>query len=996
MAKTLQLKFDPNQDYQLEAIRAVVDLFEGLPRQSAGFALGEEVAANLPRYESLDESWLYENLSRVQERNGISGDSLLGQLEADEGMVLEGAGNETWRYPSFTVEMETGTGKTYVYLRTIHELRQQYGFGKFVIVVPSIAIYEGVIKNYQVTKSHFAALYNNETVNLIRYDGSRLSPLRAFASSTFVEIMVMTLASFNSQKNTLYRPSESLPGERLPQQYIQETRPILILDEPQNMESERSLEALRTLHPLFALRYSATHRTTPNLVYRLTPFDAYQRNLVKKIQVDGVTERENVNEPFLALEEIARKGGRITARVRTYVNEQGRTRESAVTLHQGDDLHAKTIREEHSVGYVVSEIHAGEGYVEFENGQRLRLHEQMGPTRPEVFRVQIRRTLEEHMERQEKLRDQGLKVLSLFFIDRVANYTAEDGVIRRLFDEEYGRLKGHYPRFAAYEAARVRNAYFAQRKTKGGQEEAIDTPIEEKDKKAADREAERSAFELIMRDKERLLSFEEPVSFIFAHSALKEGWDNPNVFQICTLNQTTSEMKKRQEIGRGLRLAVNQEGERVFDQDVNVLTVVANESYERYVSLLQTEYEEAGQNAPPRPTHAGKARAHRNDALYGSDLFRNFWARLSQRSHYVIHVDTPTLVAQCVERLANDTTSLKPVVVVERGEYVVTEYKLTLESVSGETAKIKVETANTVGAQSMFSDTYRVNSDLAKLHKDERLRGYQIVSIQKDGMAPRVSFANGQELYLHQPLHFRSEAGQKPLERAQLAPEESYPVPNLLERAARETGLTRPTINQIYVGLPERKKRLLLKNPEGFAGWFTSTVRSALADHVVERIEFVVMGGGEPADLEKLFPQEKEFPQKELLPAGRYALYDQVQIDSGVEVHFVEERLRPDDHVVCYFKFPPTFRIPLPKIVGNYNPDWGILRWSDDRQRILLQLVRETKGAEDPRQLQFAHEQRKIQAAKAHFRELGVDYRVVTDQTADWWEPDEGPDKIKA
>ena len=994
MVKVLQFKFDPNQDFQLEAIRAVVDLFEGLPRQSTGFALGEEVAANLPRYESLDESWLYENLTRVQERNGIPRDSLLGQLEADEGMVLEGAGSESWRYPSFTVEMETGTGKTYVYLRTIHELRRQYGFRKFVIVVPSIAIYEGVIKNYQVTRSHFAALYNNETANLIRYDGSRLSPLRAFASSTFVEIMVMTLASFNSQKNTLYRPSESLPGERLPYQYIQETRPILILDEPQNMESERSLEALRTLHPLFALRYSATHRTTPNLVYRLTPFDAYQRNLVKKIQVDGVTERENANQPYLALEEIARKSGRISARVRTYINDRGHTRESDVTLYDGDNLQAKTVREEHR-GYVVSEIHAGEGYIEFGNGERLHLHEQLGPTRPEVFRVQIRRTLEEHMERQGRLRDQGLKVLSLFFIDRVANYTAEDGVIRRIFDEEYERLKGHYPHFARYEAVQVRNGYFAKRKGKGGEEEAIDTPLEERDKKKADREAEQAAFELIMRDKEHLLSFEEPVCFIFAHSALKEGWDNPNVFQICTLNQTTSEMRKRQEIGRGLRLAVNQEGERVLDQDVNVLTVVANESYERYVSLLQTEYEEAGQNAPPRPTRAGKAKARRNDTLFQSDLFRNFWARLSQLSHYVIHVDTATLITQCVERLTNDTTPLKPIVVVERGEYVVTEYKLTLESVSGETAKIKVETASTAGTQSMFSDSFRPGSDLAKLRKDERLRGYQIVSLQSDGMVPRVVFANGQDLDLHQPLHFRSEAGQKPIERAELAPTGFYPVPNLLGRAARETGLTRPTINRIYMGLPERKKRLLLQNPEGFAGWFISTVRSALADHIVERIEFVVMGGGEPADLEKLFPQEKEFPQKELVPAGQSALYDQVQIDSGVEVHFVENRLRADGNVVCYFKFPPTFRIPLPKIVGDYNPDWGILRWSDDRRRILLQLVRETKGAEDPRQLQFAHEQRKIGAAKAHFRELGVDYRVVTDQTVDWWEPDEGREEIR-
>lgn len=990
----LQFKFDPNQDFQLEAIASVVDLFEGLPRHTSEFALGEVAVPNLPRYEVLDEATLYNNLQRVQECNNITQERLLPQLDVDEGMVLEGAGNESWRYPSFTVEMETGTGKTYVYLRTIHELRKRYGFRKFVVVVPSIAIYEGVAKSFQITKGHFATLYNNETINLLRYDGSRLSPLRAFASSTFVEVMVMTLTSFNSRANTIYRASESLPGERLPYQYIQETRPILILDEPQNMESERAQQALRTLHPLFALRYSATHRTTPNLVYRLTPFDAYLRNLVKKIQVDGVTERENVNLPYLALEDITRKGGRITARLRTQVTERGRTREGEVVLHQGEDLHAKTIREEHA-GYVVSEIHAGEGYIEFENGQRLRLHKQVGPTRPDVFRVQIQRTIEEHMQRQEELREQGIKVLSLFFIDRVANYTEHNGIIRTIFDEEFNWLKGKYSGFARYEPSQVRDGYFAKRKVKGtDQEEAIDTPIEEKDKKKADREAEQAAFALIMRDKERLLSFEEPVCFIFAHSALKEGWDNPNVFQICTLNQTVSEMKKRQEIGRGLRLAVNQEGERVFDQDVNVLTVVANESYERYVSQLQTEYVEAGQNAPPQPTRAGKSTVQRNEAIFKSRLFQNFWQRLSQRSRYDIRIDTPALVELCVERLTNDTTALKPMIVVERGEYVVTEYRLTLLGVSSQGARIKVDTSSTAGQRAMFEQLYRVRDDLSVIHKDERLRGFVIVELVQGDVGRRVVFGNGQELIQGQPLLFHSEAGQKPLERAQLAPAQRYPIPNLLDRAARDTGLTRATVRRIFEGLPPRKKKLLLLNPEGFIGWFTAIVRSSLADHVVEHLDFTVVGGDEPAELEKLFPEKKEFPQKELVLAGPSALYDQVQVDSGVEVHFIEDRLRSDDKVVCYFKFPPSFKISLPKVVGSYVPDWGILRWSDDHRKILLQLVRETKGTEDPRQLQFAHEKRKVQAAKAHFSELGVDYRVVTDQTADWWEPSDGQEGL--
>ena len=641
---TLKLRFDPNQKHQLDAVESAARCFEGLPLRAAEFALGGEIVPNLPPFESLNEAWLYDNLLQVQQANGIRTE-LAGSLEVDEGLVVEGAGSESWRYPSLTVEMETGTGKTYVALRTIHELRKQYGFSKFIVVVPSIAIYEGWIKNFKITRDHFRALYGNETVNLIEYDGARLSQLRAFAASTFVEIMVITLDSFNKASNVIFKPSEKLPGERLPYQYLQETRPILILDEPQNMESDKAREALRTLHPLFAIRYSATHRTTPNLVYRLTPFDAYRLNLVKKIQVYGVTERENFNQPFLALEQISVAGG-LKAKVKTYVEEHGRLREAELLLKHGDDLHAKTHRDEHQ-GYVVSEINAAEKFVEFENGLRLWLNETIGPSRPEIFRAQMHKTLEQHMEMQQRLQRKQVKVLSLFFIDRVANYTAPEGLIRRIFDEEFKKICRKYPFYAEMKAEEVRSAYFAKGKPKKGEAEgeALDTDS----RNQAEREAEKVAFELIMRDKERLLSFEEKTCFIFAHSALKEGWDNPNVFQICTLNQTVSEIKKRQEIGRGLRLAVNQTGERVADDDINILSVIANESYQSYASRLQTEYVEAGQTPPPKPTNAARIKVQRNDRIFKeTQAFRDFWAKLQRHTSYRIHVDTPALVKACV------------------------------------------------------------------------------------------------------------------------------------------------------------------------------------------------------------------------------------------------------------------------------------------------------------------------------------------------------------
>ncbi|RME42914.1 MAG: DEAD/DEAH box helicase [Caldilineae bacterium] len=973
-----------------------MDLFEGLPRQADAAILQAEIVPNLPPHvAALSEEWLYDNLRRIQERNGINA-PLPGSLEVDEGMVLEGAGYESWRYPNFTVEMETGTGKTYVYLRTIHELRQRYGFSKFIIVVPSIAIYEGVIKNFQITRDHFRALYGNETVNLVPYDGARLSQLRGFAASTAVEILVMTLQSFTKASgrasNVIFRPSEKLPGERLPIQYIQETRPILILDEPQNMESDKAKAALRTLHPLFALRYSATHRTSPNLVYRLTPFDAYRLNLVKKIQVLGVTERENFNQPYLHLVGID-TGRRIVARLRTNVLEKGRLKEAEITLRQGDDLFAKTNREEHKdAGWRVREIHAGQGFVEFENGKRLTLGQYLGPRREEIFRVQIRETIRQHMQMQQKLQGKGIKVLSLFFIDRVANYTdPQNGVIRQIFDEEFEKQKRFFPFYQDMRPEEVRSAYFAKKKAKQGEEAvAIDTSGRNK----AEREAEKAAFELIMKDKERLLGFGEKTCFIFAHSALKEGWDNPNVFQICTLNQTVSEVKKRQEIGRGLRIAVNQNGERVFDEDVNILTVVANESYEQYASTLQSEYVEDGLAAPPPPTKAGKAKATRNDAIFkSSQAFKDFWAKLQKRITYQITLDTDALVQNCINRINNASLPITTLV-VEKGAFVMTDYTIELLSVSGDTCKLSIFKQDTRGDEESHKLTCKVRTDLEKELKDERLRGYKIVEIIAADDTSRVVFGNGQILYLGQRLHFQSESGQKPQERASLAPNDKYPLKfNLLDRAARETGLTRPTILRIFKGLSDHRKQAIFTNPEGFAGLFITEIRNALANHIAERIRFQVHPVAPQDwgyDLEDLFPPEKEFPQKELIPGSAASLYDQVQIDSEVEKGFVEQRLNPDGEVVFYFKFPPAFKFNFPRVIGNYNPDWGIARYvpDDNGGKVTLELVRETKGQVDPGKLQFAHETRKVHCAQKLFDALGVDYRVVTDKTVDWWRPD--------
>lgn len=978
MAKTLQLKFDPNQDFQLDAIESLVRLVEGVPRSTAGFMQSAEIVSNWQQDDDLPEEMLEANLGQVQHRHKIG--DVAGRLEVDEGKGLEGIEDHTRRCPHFTVEMETGTGKTYVYLRTIHELRKRYGFSKYLIVVPSIAIFEGVIKNFKITLSHFRSLYGNEPVHLTQYDGSQISRLRSFAASAFCELMVITLDSFNKKTNNLYKPSEKLPGERLPYQFIQETRPILILDEPQNMESELAKQALRTLHPLFALRFSATHRSSPNLVYRLTPFEAYRRDLVKKIQVVGVTEQDDFNQPFLVLEQVTRQGG-IRAKVTTYVADKGRTKEAELTLKQADDLYAKTKRDEHKGGYVVREINAAYNTVEFENGIVLRAGETIGPSRPQIFRVQIAETIEQHMQAQQRLQGRRIKVLSLFFIDRVANYVDEDGLIKRIFDEEFNRLMKLYPFYGKYQPEDVRNGYFAKKKAKKGEEagEAIDTASRTKD----EREAERAAFELIMRDKERLLSFEEPVCFIFAHSALREGWDNPNVFQICTLNQTISKIKKRQEIGRGLRLAVNQDGDRVFSEDVNVLTVVANESYQSYAARLQQEYVEEDDMPPPAPTNARRDEAKRNDRIfYQSQEFRDFWEKLSRRWRYRIHVDTETLVRECLEKL-NNATFPDAQILVQRARYVQTRYTMALERAGEGYAQLKIRREDSEGAEdTTWSRRVVVGDELKRALKDDRLGDYKVVAIEGAGINGRVIFGNDVIVDRYSPHEFSTELGQRVRETAFKAPAQRYPIPNLIDRAAKETLLTRPTVNRIFWGMSDRKKAMIFKNPEGFCSVFITAVRNALADHIAERLEFVI-DGAEEHELELLFPPKKRYPQRELHEGGERSLYDLVQQDSEVEGRFIE-RLKPDGKVIAYFKFPPAFKIDLPKIIGKYNPDWGIVR-QDDSGNLVLEFVRETKGTMDPQKLQWPHEKRKVMCAEKYFRTLGIDYRQITAEIGDWW-----------
>ncbi|MCC6500373.1 MAG: DEAD/DEAH box helicase family protein [Anaerolineales bacterium] len=651
----MQIKFDSSQEFQIQAVEAVANLFDGQPRLRTDVQFTFGFAA-IPNRLDLSDAELLANLNKVQNENGIEPDREFMPIER----VIETIeGKERVNFHNFSVEMETGTGKTYVYLRTAFELFRRYGFRKFIIVVPSVAVREGVLKTLEITQKHLRELYDNTPCRYYAYDSANLSQVRQFALSESVELMVMTIDSFNKSTNVINQTTDRLQGET-PIHLVQAARPILILDEPQNMESELRVAALAALNPLFALRYSATHRNPYNLVYRLTPYEAYRQGLVKRVEVAGVEKESDENQAFLRLDEVNSEKKTLTARIAVHaLLKNGTVKEKIITVKPGDTLEKKANRPDYA-GFVVEEISVGNQSVLFQNNAELRVGESRGADKKAVFEAQIRYTVQEHFRKQKRLRERGIKVLSLFFIDRVDNYANEDGLIRVLFNKAFNELKSN-TEFSEIESDKVQAAYFASRRTKTGE-------IVYEDSKTGESERDKETYDLIMKDKERLMSFEEPTCFIFSHSALREGWDSPNVFQICTLNQTTSEMKKRQEIGRGVRLAINQQGERVRDEQVNILTVIANESYESYVGKYQSELEAeygAG-NLPPNPPSARKQKTAR--LRKGFELkpeFKELWERIKHKTRYNVTIDSQKLIADTVKEL-NEETIRPPQIVVRR------------------------------------------------------------------------------------------------------------------------------------------------------------------------------------------------------------------------------------------------------------------------------------------------------------------------------------------
>lgn len=656
----MELKFE-QLDYQHDAVNAVVRLFQGEPNQEQTFALQSDFSPVVGNRRVLPLDEIGKNLNEVQQDFSLPKTPI-----GEHGL-------------NFSVEMETGTGKTYVYLRTIFELNRQYGWRKFVIVVPSVPIREGVLQSIRAMTAHFQTAFDGVHFAHSVYSSDRLNRLRSFATSTHIDILIMNIDAFKKDDNVINRPNES--GEA-PILQISQTRPIVIVDEPQNMETELAKQAIDSLNPLFVLRYSATHKNPYHKIYSLNPVQAYNKKLVKQIEVEPVLAKNDVNGAYVALKEVIReKNGRLKAKVEIHFQDKKETKKKIVTVQsdtpkkQGDDLFDKSGgNESYRFGYIVNGISIHPPKITFANGIIITLGEGDDLIRDEIMKKQMECTIKEHLKKEKRLNPKGIKVLSLFFIDKVANYR-ENGKFARWFAEIYERETGE-------SANGVHDGYFSQDKGK------------DKDTNGSSK-ADEDTYNLIMKDKEKLLSFDSKLRFIFSHSALKEGWDNPNVFQICTLNETRSPIKKRQEIGRGLRLAVNQKGERVRDDGVNILTVIPNESYESFAANLQKEYEDEcgiqfGNGGAKRASDRTRQTYRKGFTL--DPEFLAIWQKLCCQTRYQVAFEREDLIQAACKLVKNMPPIQKPQLIVQK-------------------AKLKQTQTDGIWGEEMYSQSHELEND---------------------------------------------------------------------------------------------------------------------------------------------------------------------------------------------------------------------------------------------------------------------------------------------
>lgn len=984
----MKIKFEEDLAYQLEAINSITDIFSGQNSNKTLFTVERKSGTlNFGTVENelgigngllLFPEEILENLNNIQLRNGLPKTKTLKKDNYN-----------------FSVEMETGTGKTYVYLRTIMELNKKYGFTKFIIVVPSIAIKEGVYKTLEITKEHFKSLYDNVPYDYFIYDSKKMDMIRNFAVNDTIQIMVITIDAFNKDSNIINQERDQANGYR-PIDYIRQCNPIVIIDEPQNMETDTAKKAISQLNPLCTLRYSATHKDRYNPVFKLDSIDAYEKQLVKQIEVATVGVTRNANTEYIKLTNVKASKSGISAKLELDVKSGNSVKRKEVTIKLGDYLNEKTKRSIYD-GYIVNEI----TYVEEDQSKsfvdlgkvKLTLGQVNGGENPDVIkRLQIRKTIQEHFDKQKRLKNRGIKVLSLFFIDKVANYRTYDtetgevqkGKYALMFEEEYNKLL-ELPEYQEMgelsvpfhqRASLAHDGYFSadKKKSKSGKEY-----FEEKDTKG-NTNADNDTFNKIMRDKEKLLSFDEPLSFIFSHSALKEGWDNPNVFQICTLNETTSEMKKRQEIGRGLRIAVNQKGERVRGFDVNTLTVMANESYEQFVDSLQKEMEDDE-----------KIKFGRIESC----IFANIVEKIENgEERYLGHENSEKLHKFLIEKEyideeGNAKDKLKAdlkdnrLIIPQEFEYIRPAIEKKLKSSAGKLIiknadnKKKITVNKEVLLNKNFSElwekikyktTYKVKFDSNKL-------------IEKCAKVMHDSLSIKDEKYIFtkkrlELTHGGIEEGFSTSEDSRIDFQVKYKLPDIITYLQNETNLTRKSIVEILV--KSNTLEDFKKNPQLYLEEAINIIRRTMKSFIVDGIKYEKIGSGEfySQDLfetEDLFGYLKDELNKEGdMVASTKSPYESLVLDSDIERNFALE-LEKNKNVKVYAKLPSWFKIPTP--LGNYNPDWAVLiKTGEANDEEKLYFVVETKGSifeEERREV----ENLKIKCGKKHFETVSEDVK---------------------
>ncbi len=1004
----MKLQFK-HQKFQADAAKAVVDVFAGQPYLTPSYMMDKGSGlyqqsiteeddftgwSNHKIVPQLTDGQVLENIRKIQRKNQI-------EPSAD----LEG------RY-NLTIDMETGVGKTYTYIKTMYELNKHYGWSKFIVVVPSIAIREGVYKSFQVTQEHFAEEYGKK-VRFFIYNSSQLTEIDRFASDNSINVMIINSQAFNARGKDARRIYMKLDEfrSRRPIDIIAKTNPILIIDEPQSVEGKKTKETLKQFNPLLTLRYSATHKSDSiyNMVYRLDAMEAYNKRLVKKIAVKGIVESgTTATESYVYLESINLSKSAPTATIQFDCKGAKGIRNITRVVSEGYNLYDNSGHmEEYKQGFVVSRIDGRDDSIEFINGVKLYAGDVIGKVSEEqIRRIQIRETILSHIQRERELFYKGIKVLSLFFIDEVAKYkqydsagVAHNGIYADIFEEEYNDIinnlqikfgEDDYMKYLdSIPAEKTHAGYFSIDK-KG---KMIDSKLKDKKEKTTD---DVDAYDLIMKNKELLLDRNpkrSPVRFIFSHSALREGWDNPNVFQICTLKQSSSDVRKRQEVGRGLRLCVNQDGERmdanVLGNDVhkvNVLTVIASESYDSFAKGLQTEIAAAVADRPKAVTpelFIGKVIKDErgNEQVVDSDTGRAIHFDLivngyidkkgaltdkyyEDKANGELKIaeevsDSADSVIEIIDSIYNDR-SMKPENARSNNvELQVDEDKLAMPEFKALWSRINSKSVYVVD----FDTDELIRKAISSL--DSKLRVSKIYFKVEEGamedIKSKEDLATGNAF-----VKDTSGTYQRTVTAS------SNVKYDLIGKLVDDTGLTRKAIIQILQGIQPAVFNQFKNNPEEFIIKAASLINDEKATAIIQHITYDVMDEKYDTDI-FTDPTIKGRLGVNAMKAKRH-LYDHVVYDSTNELEFATE-LDSNKDVAVYVKLPDGFYISTP--VGHYNPDWAIAFYEGTVKHIYF--VAETKGSMNSMQLRLIEES-KIHCAREHFKAISnneVVYDVV-------------------